>query len=152
MEPLKSGNVVVFGTHAASGLTQRIDQMLWRRANLWLELRNSDLLEECRGKPIVTWSGLSLKSAFEFHVNSTAHDGLPASTLKRQASTTAQRPRHKSDLVLKAMEKADIDPQKTSLTPMQIAHAISKSLPDEFKHQSEKSLTKMIGRICARHR
>jgi hypothetical protein len=75
---LTSGRVVARGTFAMTGMVGKIDKQQWVRAGLSIDVRNSDLLEAGRTKPVVRWSGLTL------HV--------PAAHIRRRPVTDAKSP------------------------------------------------------------
>jgi hypothetical protein len=57
---LTSGRVIARGTFATSGVTGEVDKLQWARSDVLIDVRNSDLLEDGRIKPVVRWSGLTL--------------------------------------------------------------------------------------------
>jgi hypothetical protein len=57
---LISGRIIARGTFAASGIAGEVDKLQWERSDVLIDVRNSDLLEDGRIKPLVKWSGLTL--------------------------------------------------------------------------------------------
>jgi hypothetical protein len=67
---LTSGSVITRGTFAKTGLVSDVGRLEWARREIYIDVKNSDLLETIRSEPVVKWSGLTLY--------------LPAATLNEQ--------------------------------------------------------------------
>jgi len=77
---LIDGQLAASGTVPHTGSFGSINRIQWTRADLSIDTRSSDLIENASGHRVVLWSGVVLEVAPRFHVNTSAHDGLPSST------------------------------------------------------------------------
>lgn len=59
-ELLTSGKIIARGTFARTGIVSEVARLQWARRESYIDVQNSDLLEDDHGKHVVKWSGLTL--------------------------------------------------------------------------------------------
>jgi hypothetical protein len=69
---LRSGEVTATGTYAASGAEIPVNKEHWERRGMFIDLGNSDLLEEVGGQMMPRWTGLRLSAAASPRTGETA--------------------------------------------------------------------------------
>ena len=166
---LKSGDVLVKGTHAGTGHVVGIDVAQWSRRGLWLDVRSGDLLEEENQKLVLKWTGLALEKANKlFHVEPTVSDDVLPTANEQQFAlkkagidpnlqgADAHQRRRKSpvaDAVANALRAHGLDGKQGPLTCKEIASLIAPNMPRPPKTgQQLQALAKAVERHYERCR